>query len=151
VTSVLLHYRRGATWGADTFTLADTSTSRSLIPHDVVFQLHPSTGAILTSWGGSMFAMPHGLTFDWDGYLWITDVMLHQVFKVTKSGQVVRTFGEAWTPGNDSSHFCKPSDVAVQPDGVAFISDGYCNSRAVVVHDTDGVRLCRLCFDFGLF
>lgn len=38
--------------------------------------------------------------------------------------------GEAFVPGSDKSHFCQPTDVAVDPDtGNIYVSDGYCNTR----------------------
>ncbi|OAD52889.1 Peptidyl-alpha-hydroxyglycine alpha-amidating lyase 1 [Eufriesea mexicana] len=37
--------------------------------------------------------------------------------------------GEAFEPGNDGQHFCKPTAVAVESNGDFFVSDGYCNSR----------------------
>jgi hypothetical protein len=54
-----------------------------------------------------------------------------QVFKATKSGVILETFGREWQPGSDNHTFCKPTDVAVLSDGTAFVSDGYCNSRVV--------------------
>ena len=32
--------------------------------------------------------------------------------------------GEALVPGNDDKHFCKPTDVAVAPNGEFFVADG---------------------------
>ena len=71
--------RRSVYWGAETFDAQDRIVNRSLIAEDVVFQLHPSTGEVLTSWGAGLFSMPHGLTIDWAGTVWVTDVGLHQV------------------------------------------------------------------------
>jgi len=34
-------------------------------------------------WGENMFWMPHGLTVDQYDNIWVTDVGLHQVFKVS--------------------------------------------------------------------
>jgi hypothetical protein len=56
-----------------------------------------------------------------------------QVFKTTKDGKVLETFGHAWQPGADKHSFCKPTDVAVLSDGTAFVSDGYCNSRLLTL------------------
>lgn len=39
--------------------------------------------------------------------------------------------GEAFEPGNDERHFCKPTAVAVESNGDFFVSDGYCNSRII--------------------
>ena len=45
---------------------------------------------------------------------------------------VVLSLGVALEPGHDSSHFCKPTDVAiVASDGTFFVSDGYCNARII--------------------
>ena len=106
---------------------------RSLIPSDVVYELDPSSGHILSSWGADTFSMPHGLTIDWSGTFWITDVGLHQVLAFDRGGTLVATRGEKFTPGSDPEHFCKPTDVAVLPDGTPFVADGYCNSRLVVL------------------
>ena len=45
--------------------------------------------------------------------------------------------GTRFKPGNDETHFCKPSDVVVLRSGEMFISDGYCNSR-VAKFDSSG-------------
>ena len=75
--------------------------------------------------------MPHGLSMDSQGNLWLTDVAMHQVFKYS-DGEIKMTLGEAFVPGHDEKHFCKPTDVAVSNDGSAiFVADGYCNSRLV--------------------
>ena len=34
------------------------------------------------------------------------------------------SLGEKFVPGNDASHFCKPTDVAVMEDDSFFVSDG---------------------------
>ena len=39
--------------------------------------------------------------------------------------------GEKLVPGNDRTHLCQPSDVAVLSTGEFFVADGYCNSRIV--------------------
>ena len=63
--------------------------------------------------------------------------------------------GEAFVPGNDGSHFCKPTSVAVaEASGVIFVGDGYCNSRVLkfsregkllnVISEFAVVRICRL-------
>lgn len=60
------------------------------------------------------------------------------MLKFTNDGKsLVMTLGERLVPGNDSSHFGRPTDVAWLPDGSFFIADGYINSRVVKV-DKDG-------------
>ncbi|PIK59450.1 hypothetical protein BSL78_03663 [Apostichopus japonicus] len=77
------------------------------------------------------FYLPHGLTLDYQNNLWLTDVAMHQVFKISSdSDEPEMTFGQAFSPGSDADHLCKPTDVAVcSKTGDIFIADGYCNSR----------------------
>lgn len=88
-----------------------------------------STDKLLFSWGANRFIMPHGLTVDHEGMLWLTDVGLHQVFRCTPEGKVLLTLGEPQVPGADHAHFNLPTDVAVLPDGSFYVSDGYKNTR----------------------
>ncbi len=90
-----------------------------------------ATGRLLFSWGADRFIMPHGLTVDSEGMLWLTDVGLHQVFRCTPEGRVLLTLGEAQVPGTDATHFNLPTDVAVLPDGSFYVSDGYENTRVM--------------------
>ena len=48
--------------------------------------------------------------------------------------------GEAFKPGRDDSHFCKPTDVAVSSAGIVFVADGYCNQR-IMKFSADGKLL----------
>lgn len=90
-----------------------------------------ATGRLLNSWGANMFIMPHGLTVDHEGNLWLTDVGLHQVFKFTPEGRLLLTLGERGKPGNDHTHFNLPTDVALLRDGSFYVSDGYKNTRVM--------------------
>ena len=84
--------------------------------------------------------MPHGLTVDFEGNIWLTDVGLHQVFKFNfhESEEPALILGVEFNNGNDENHFCKPTDVAVSSlNGDVFVSDGYCNQR-VVQFDKNG-------------
>ena len=82
--------------------------------------------------------MPHMLTVDSEGNVWVVDCGLHQVLKyaVGEGGeadfrQPVLELGVKLQPGSDDRHFCKPTDVAIKADGGFFVSDGYCNSRVI--------------------
>lgn len=103
-----------------------------------------ATGKLLSTWGENRFNMPHGLTVDHEGNLWLTDVGLHQVFKCTPEGKVLLTLGEASVPGKDHAHFNLPTDVAVLRDGSFYVSDGYKNTR-VMKFAADG----RFEFEWG--
>lgn len=101
------------------------------IPQPTVSVFDGASGKLLTTWGENRFIMPHGLTVDHEGNLWLTDVGLHQVFKCTPEGKVLLTLGERAVPGNDHGHFNLPTDVAVLTDGSFYVSDGYKNTRVV--------------------
>ena len=103
-----------------------------------------ATGKLLSTWGAGRFIMPHGLTVDHEGNVWLTDVGLHQVFKCTPDGEVLLTLGEARVPGDDKAHFNLPTDVAVLPEGSFYVSDGYKNTR-VMKFAADG----RFEFEWG--
>lgn len=51
---------------------------------NAIVTLSPKTGDVLSSWGAGFFYMPHGITIDHHGNVWVTDVAMHQVFKVKK-------------------------------------------------------------------
>lgn len=58
--------------------------------------------------------MPHGLTVDFDGNIWVTDVGLHQAIKFDQQGNELLTLGTRLQPGSDSTHLCKPTHVSCQ-------------------------------------
>ena len=60
-----------------------------------------------------MFYMPHMIYMDNDGFLWVTDVALHQVLKLDQNGTIVFTIGSKLQPGA-GQNFCKPTQVCVQ-------------------------------------
>lgn len=87
------------------------------------------SGRFVREFGAGLFAMPHGLTVGPDGNLWVTDVALHQVFKLSPQGKVLLTLGERAVPGADGGHFNRPTQVAIAGDGTILVADGYRNTR----------------------
>lgn len=55
--------------------------------------------------------MPHGISVDPQGNVWLTDVALHQVFRFKRDqdDKPDLVLGERFVPGNDDKHFCKPT------------------------------------------
>jgi peptidylamidoglycolate lyase len=106
------------------------ATGVDVDPRGNVFVFHRA-GRMWSVDPAILFVMPHGLTIDQQGNVWVTDVLLHQVFKFSPSGELLLALGHARVPGADRSHFNLPTDVAVLPDGSFYVSDGYGNARVV--------------------
>jgi len=103
------------------------------IKESVLCLIDVETKRRIDSWGSNRFYMPHGLTVDFEGNIWLTDVGTHQVFKFNfekNPFEPLLVIGEELTSGNDESHFCKPTSVSISKiNGDIFVADGYCNSR----------------------
>ncbi|XP_077944476.1 peptidyl-glycine alpha-amidating monooxygenase B isoform X6 [Gasterosteus aculeatus] len=132
--NLVIFHRGDHRWGASSFNSQARYQQRSQGPiqQSTILVVDPAKGNILKASGRDMFFLPHGITTDEKNNYWVTDVALHQVLKVSSDGRdrVLLTLGEAFTPGSDNNHFCKPTDVAVEPEtGNIFVSDGYCNAR----------------------
>lgn len=52
------------------------------IQENTIITLDAKDGEILDERGSGIFYMPHGMTIDKNGNTWLTDVAMHQVFKV---------------------------------------------------------------------
>jgi peptidylamidoglycolate lyase len=121
IGDVFVLHRAGRVW-------QEPFPSRA-IEGDSVLQLDGRTGAPVASWGHRSFWMPHGLRIDIRDNVWVTDLARHQVIKFAHDGAVLLTVGELGVAGRDATHFARPTDVAVSPDGSFYVSDGYGNSR----------------------
>ncbi|XP_053422324.1 peptidyl-glycine alpha-amidating monooxygenase isoform X5 [Nycticebus coucang] len=134
--NLVIFHRGDHVWDGNSFDRTFVYQQRGLGPieEDTILVVDPNTAAVIQSSGKNLFYLPHGLSVDKDGNYWVTDVALHQVFKLdpNSKGGPVLTLGRSMQPGNDQSHFCQPTDVAVDPDtGAVYVSDGYCNSRII--------------------
>ena len=100
-------------------------------------------GKLIESWEqhNKMFVRPHRVLqnpYDAEKHVWLIDDGAHAIYKFTNDGKkLVMTVGTPMTPGNDETHFNRPTDVAWLPDGTFFVSDGYVNTR-VVKFNKDG-------------
>jgi peptidylamidoglycolate lyase len=121
--SVFVFHRARRAWSED--------PALPFISEPTIEVFEGSSGRHLRSWGANLFIMPHGLTIDSEDNVWVTDVLLHQVFKFNSRGELLLTLGQARVAGSDQAHFNLPTDVAVLPDGSFYVSDGYGNARVV--------------------
>ncbi|XP_049727521.1 peptidyl-glycine alpha-amidating monooxygenase isoform X11 [Elephas maximus indicus] len=134
--NLVIFHRGDHVWDGNSFDSKFVYQQRGLGPieEDTILVIDPNNAAVLHSSGKNLFYLPHGLSIDKDGNYWVTDVALHQVFKLdpnSKEGPML-ILGRSMQPGSDQNHFCQPTDVAVDPEtGTIYVSDGYCNSRIV--------------------
>lgn len=131
---LIIFHRGDHIWGINSFNFNGVYQQKDLGPiqQSTIMVVDPVKGKVLKASGRNMFYMPHGITTDKDDNYWVTDVALHQVFKLSSDGKdrQLLVLGEAFEPGSDKKHFCQPTDVAVDPvTGNVYVSDGYCNSR----------------------
>jgi DNA-binding beta-propeller fold protein YncE len=90
-----------------------------------------SSGKYLRSWGKGVFANPHGLRIDRAGNIWAVDNGHHQIFKFTKDGTLLRTWGTKGLVGSDEKSFGRPADIAWDSQNNFYVADGYGNTRVV--------------------
>ena len=102
-----------------------------------------TTGELLRTMGENMFGNPHGLDVDDEDNLWIADNRLHQIMKLSPTGEVLLTIGVAGERGETETLLNGVTDVAIAPDGSIWASDGYGNNR-VVKYDASGNFLLQI-------
>ncbi|XP_039399535.1 peptidyl-glycine alpha-amidating monooxygenase isoform X7 [Mauremys reevesii] len=134
--NLVIFHRGDHVWDRNSFDSSFVYQQRGLGPieQNTILVIDPSNAEVLNSTGKNLFYLPHGLSIDKDGNYWVTDVALHQVFKLgVRDKEPLLILGRSLQPGSDKNHFCQPTDVAVDPvTGNIYVSDGYCNSRIVV-------------------
>lgn len=104
---------------------------------DPPVQVYTADGKFVRAWGGDLIGKtPKGLTshqikIDNQGMIWLADGGNHAVYQCTPEGKLLKTLGTPGEPGCDATHFNRPTDMAITPDGQVFVSDGYGNARVV--------------------
>jgi peptidylamidoglycolate lyase len=117
----------------------DTAATEKLT-EPTVLEIDADSGRLLNSWGADQFLVPHGISLDGAGNVFLTDVGLQQVFKYSHDGKLLLALGEPRVGAWDATHFNQPTDIAIRPDATFYVSDGYVNSR-VAVFDRNGKEL----------
>ncbi|KAF1768460.1 hypothetical protein GCK72_000272 [Caenorhabditis remanei] len=141
---IVAFHRSGRVWDEKSFN-SDETFNKDLGPiNNHTFAIIDREKKVVDEFGAGMFYMPHGLTIDSNGDYWVTDVGSHQVHKIdAKTQKIVMSLGEKLVPGEDQTHFCKPTDVAVAKNGHIFVADGYCNSR-ILKFDSKGRLMAQI-------
>ncbi|NOT26170.1 MAG: hypothetical protein HOP16_08700 [Acidobacteria bacterium] len=102
-----------------------------------------AAGDHLESWSqwDKMLQRPHYITinpYDAEKHIWLVDDHKQAIFKMTNDGKkIVQTIGTYGVPGNDQTHFNRPTYIDFFPDSSFVVGDGYNNTR-VVKFDKDG-------------
>jgi sugar lactone lactonase YvrE len=97
-----------------------------------------AAGKLVKSFGEGMVQVPHGLTVDRDGNVWVTDwsngrppqrdtTKGHQVMKFSPDGKLLLTLGKSGG-GRQPEHFFQPNAVAIAPNGDIFVAEGHSNA-----------------------
>lgn len=142
--NVIVFHRGDHVWDSSTFSYKNVYLPRNKGPiqANTIIAFNRKTGDVSYEWGSNMFYMPHGLTVDHENNVWITDVAMHQVMKFAPNNRTKAelVLGTAFQPGNGATKFCKPTAVAVLPNGDFFVSDGYCNAR-IIKYSRNGEKI----------
>ena len=96
---------------------------------DPVWEFDES-GKVLHNFGGGLMVMPHGISVDADGNVWVTDNQGkngkgHQVFKFSPDGKILMTLGTPGVAGLGPNLLDQPNAVAFAPNGDIFIAEGH--------------------------
>ena len=128
-----------------------------------LFEFDP-TGTFVKEWGIGLYGIEfaHQVRVDPQDNVWVVDEGTNMVIKFNPAGRVVMVIGRrpeavaGATPTNTPDgpvlnkkyQFGRPTDVAWDPQGNIFISDGYVNSRAVK-YDKNGRFIAQFAGERG--
>ncbi|KAK3593802.1 hypothetical protein CHS0354_014344 [Potamilus streckersoni] len=139
--NLYVFHRANRVWNSMSFAFDNTFTEQDKPIQTDIIAVLGADESIKRQFGKGRFYMPHGISLDREGNIWLTDVALHQVFRIPVGKEEPDlVLGEKFVPGVDDIHFCKPSDVVVMSTGEFFVSDGYCNAR-ILKFDKNGTLL----------
>ena len=79
----VIFHRGHVVWDAKSFGRDYKLVAPTLIGEDTIVTLDADSGKPVSSFGKDLFLMPHGLTVDNEGNIYVTDVGLHQVMRVS--------------------------------------------------------------------
>ncbi|CAJ0593262.1 unnamed protein product [Cylicocyclus nassatus] len=140
-----IFHRAGRVWGEKTFDQHNVLVDQTPIKNDVILivALEGNELHLVKKLGRGKFYLPHGIHIDNEGFLYTADAGSHTVAKWKIENNNLDLIWESGTkliPGNGNTHFCKPTAVVTNDEGV-FVADGYCNNRIVQLDKATGKRL----------
>jgi DNA-binding beta-propeller fold protein YncE len=100
-----------------------TGFLKQLIRKPAVFVLDSKTGKMKSSWGANLFMLPHQISTDSFGGVWIVDSGLKRVFKFDQDGARLLEIN------GPPAGFNLPTDAVVLPDRSVVVADGSINRR----------------------
>ena len=128
-----------------------------------LFEFDPA-GTFVKEWGIGLYGIEfaHQVRVDPQDNVWVVDEGTNMIIKFNPAGRVVMVIGRrpeavagatpTTTPDgpvlNKKYQFGRPTDVAWDPQGNIFISDGYVNSRAVK-YDKNGRFIAQFAGERG--
>ncbi len=107
-----------------------------------------SEGNIVEEWSqwDHLWYRPHDVEispYDPEKHVWIVDADGHAVYKFTNDGsELVLTLGTPGVPGEDDTHFRRPTFLVFMDENTMYLADGYDNTR-VIKFDMDGNILAQ--------
>ena len=107
---------------------------KNLIRKPAVLVIDPKSGKLLRSWGSNLFILPHHISVDAAGNVWVVDGALKSVFKFDGNGVKLLEIKGA------EVGFQMPTDVAFFKDGSFLVADGSITKRALRF-DAEGTLL----------
>jgi DNA-binding beta-propeller fold protein YncE len=93
-------------------------------------------GEFINAIGEGTDIWPHMVKCDKENNVWIIDTRNHILYLYSPDGELLKSLGTKGVPGEDGSHFRRPTDIAFSPDGRIYVSDGYDNRR-IAIFDKD--------------
>jgi DNA-binding beta-propeller fold protein YncE len=75
--------------------------------------------------------------YDAEKHVWIIDDQLHMIYRFTYDGKLEMSKGELGVRGRGPNTFDRPTDIAWQPDGTYYITDGYGGTRVAMFDKND--------------
>jgi hypothetical protein len=105
-------------------------------------------GKIIEDWTqwDKLFTRPHDVEispYDPEKNVWIVDAEGHAVYKFTNDGKkLLLTLGTPRVPGEDDTHFKRPTFLAFMDANTMYLADGYDGTR-VIKYDMNGKKLLQ--------